>query len=267
MVETKGLIGSVEAADAMVKAANVVLVGEGIHRRRLRHRARARRCRRREGGHRRRRRGGAARRRARLGPRDSAAARGSRENPSESRSGAVSHGVSGPSGSVSGPVCTTRRHARVPSCDSVSACHGPASAARTHGRRRRSAADRQGPRVHRRGARARAGRAPGAAPARRAHPGTDRRHRHRHGRGGHARTPKRWRGSPSKRPATASSPTRSRRTCSARARCTSSSGRCGPSASSTGSRRRRSSRSPSRSAWSRPSSRPPTRRPRRSTRC
>ncbi len=27
MVETKGLIGSVEAADAMVKAANVVLVG------------------------------------------------------------------------------------------------------------------------------------------------------------------------------------------------------------------------------------------------
>ena len=28
MVETKGLIGSVEAADAMVKAANVVLVGK-----------------------------------------------------------------------------------------------------------------------------------------------------------------------------------------------------------------------------------------------
>ena len=27
MVETKGLIGSVEAADAMVKAANVVLIG------------------------------------------------------------------------------------------------------------------------------------------------------------------------------------------------------------------------------------------------
>lgn len=27
MVETKGLIGSIEAADAMVKAANVVLVG------------------------------------------------------------------------------------------------------------------------------------------------------------------------------------------------------------------------------------------------
>ena len=28
MVETKGLVGSVEAADAMVKAANVVLIGK-----------------------------------------------------------------------------------------------------------------------------------------------------------------------------------------------------------------------------------------------
>ena len=28
MVETKGLVGSIEAADAMVKAANVVLVGK-----------------------------------------------------------------------------------------------------------------------------------------------------------------------------------------------------------------------------------------------
>ena len=28
MVETRGLIGSVEAADAMVKAANVILVGK-----------------------------------------------------------------------------------------------------------------------------------------------------------------------------------------------------------------------------------------------
>jgi microcompartment protein CcmL/EutN len=28
MIETKGLVGSVEAADAMVKAANVVLVGK-----------------------------------------------------------------------------------------------------------------------------------------------------------------------------------------------------------------------------------------------
>ena len=28
MVETKGLVGSIEAADAMVKAANVTLIGE-----------------------------------------------------------------------------------------------------------------------------------------------------------------------------------------------------------------------------------------------
>jgi ethanolamine utilization protein EutM len=28
MIETKGLVGSIEAADAMVKAANVVLVGK-----------------------------------------------------------------------------------------------------------------------------------------------------------------------------------------------------------------------------------------------
>lgn len=28
MIETKGLVGSIEAADAMVKAANVVLVGQ-----------------------------------------------------------------------------------------------------------------------------------------------------------------------------------------------------------------------------------------------
>ncbi|MCI6681725.1 MAG: BMC domain-containing protein, partial [Parafannyhessea umbonata] len=30
MIETKGLIGSVEAADAMVKAANVKLVGKEL---------------------------------------------------------------------------------------------------------------------------------------------------------------------------------------------------------------------------------------------
>ena len=28
MIETKGLVGSIEAADAMVKAANVVLIGK-----------------------------------------------------------------------------------------------------------------------------------------------------------------------------------------------------------------------------------------------
>lgn len=30
MVETKGLVGSIEAADAMVKAANVSLIGKGL---------------------------------------------------------------------------------------------------------------------------------------------------------------------------------------------------------------------------------------------
>jgi ethanolamine utilization protein EutM len=37
LIETKGFIGSVEAADAMVKAANVALIGKG-HRCGLRHR-------------------------------------------------------------------------------------------------------------------------------------------------------------------------------------------------------------------------------------
>ena len=81
MVETKGLVGSIEAADAMVKAANVVLVGQEyigagyvtVHG--------ARRRRRGEGGHRRGGGRGAARRRARLRPRDPAAAPGGREDP------------------------------------------------------------------------------------------------------------------------------------------------------------------------------------------
>ena len=79
MVETKGLIGSVEAADAMVKAANVILVGKEyigagyvtVHG--------ARRRRRRQGRDRRRRGRRAARRRARLGPRHPAAARRGRD--------------------------------------------------------------------------------------------------------------------------------------------------------------------------------------------
>ena len=83
MVETKGLIGSIEAADAMVKAANVVLVGKEyigagyvtVHG--------ARRRRRGEGRDRRRRRRRAARRRAGLGPRHSAAAQRSRKDPAQ----------------------------------------------------------------------------------------------------------------------------------------------------------------------------------------
>ena len=33
MIETKGLVASIEAADAMVKAANVTLIGKGRRRR------------------------------------------------------------------------------------------------------------------------------------------------------------------------------------------------------------------------------------------
>jgi hypothetical protein len=54
MVETRGFIGSVEAADAMVKAANVALIGTEYIGGRLRHRAGPRRRRRREGRDRRR---------------------------------------------------------------------------------------------------------------------------------------------------------------------------------------------------------------------
>ena len=42
LIETRGLIGAIEAADAMVKTANVELVAQGIHRRGLRHGAGAR---------------------------------------------------------------------------------------------------------------------------------------------------------------------------------------------------------------------------------
>jgi ethanolamine utilization protein EutM len=37
MIETKGYVGSVEASDAMVKAANVTLIKTGRHRRRTDH--------------------------------------------------------------------------------------------------------------------------------------------------------------------------------------------------------------------------------------
>ena len=75
MVETKGLVAMIEAADAMVKAAKVTLVGLGEDWRRLRHGDRARRRRRGQGGDRCRRGRRAARRRAGLGARHSAAAR------------------------------------------------------------------------------------------------------------------------------------------------------------------------------------------------
>ena len=45
MVETKGLVGAIEAADAMVKAANVTLVGYEKNRIRTCYRYGKRRCR------------------------------------------------------------------------------------------------------------------------------------------------------------------------------------------------------------------------------
>ena len=229
MVETRGLIGAIEAADAMVKAANVVAHRQGIHRRRLRHGAGARRRRRRQGRHRRRRRRRAARRRARLGARHSAAARRSRADPAAS--------------------------AAAPKASSVG----------THGRPApltdRDLASIAG------SARARAARQAGRARARRIHPGTDRRHRRRDGRGRHAAAPRRSRGWPSKKPATASSPTRSRRTCSRREQVYEfirPMKTVGVVARARG--HARSSRSPSRSASSPRSCRRPTRRRRRSTR-
>ena len=75
MIETKGLVGSIEAADAMVKAANVNLIGK-VHvggglvtRRRPRHRHGPRGRRRRQSRDRRGRRGCVQSGRADLGPR------------------------------------------------------------------------------------------------------------------------------------------------------------------------------------------------------
>ena len=46
MIETKGLVASIEAADAMVKAANVTLIGKEKVGRRPDHSSGKRRCRR-----------------------------------------------------------------------------------------------------------------------------------------------------------------------------------------------------------------------------
>ena len=75
MIETKGFVGMVEAADAMVKAAQGRARRLREDRRRLRHRHRARRRRGGQGGDRSRAARGRARRRGGLGARDSAPAR------------------------------------------------------------------------------------------------------------------------------------------------------------------------------------------------
>src|ERR1041384_7205097 len=79
LVETRGLIGMIEAADAMVKTANVVFVGwQKVDAGLVRDRARRRRLG--ESRNRRRPRCGAPRRRARRRPRHSAAGRRPRED-------------------------------------------------------------------------------------------------------------------------------------------------------------------------------------------
>jgi ethanolamine utilization protein EutM len=82
MIETKGLIGAVEAADAMVKTANVVLVGKeyigaGCDRDGARRRGRGESCDRRRGLR------GASRRGARVSTRDSPPAHRSRKDSSQ----------------------------------------------------------------------------------------------------------------------------------------------------------------------------------------
>ena len=189
MVETKGLIGSIEAADAMVKAANVVLVGKeyigaGYVTVMVRGDVGAVKAATDAG-----RRGRAAGRRAGVGPRHPAAARGSREDPAQGqgRQGVLTH---------------------------PSATHGAA-----HG------IHRSRPRVDPRSAHAGAPRQGGRAGPRRALPGADRRASSTPWPRPSRRRPRRSPGSPARRPATASSPTRSRRTCSPRRRSTTSSGR------------------------------------------
>jgi hypothetical protein len=121
--------------------------------------------------------------------------------------------------------------------------------------------NRQGSGVHRRGTvRWRAARG-GADRARRVLAGADRRHRRRHGRSRHRRRPSRWPGWPSRKPATATWPTRSeeplRLAAGVRLHPADEDRRRGRAHED-----KKSSRSPSPSASSRQSCRPPTRRPR-----
>ena len=187
MIETRGLIGSVEAADAMVKAANVVARGQEMHRRGLRNRARARRCRRGEGRDRRRRRGRPTRRRADLGARHP---RGrtpkSNELAAEARQRALR---------LTSELTPPGMAAKETSASSDTDLD----------------LDRQRPRA---GARREAS----PAAAGRTVAGTHRRDRDRDGRGRHASGRRAGAGWRSKKPATASKPTRFRRTCSPRER-------------------------------------------------
>ena len=81
MIETKGLVALVEASDAMLKAANVTLIGWQKIGSGLVTALRGRRRRRGQGGGRRRRRGGRPDRRGRRRAGHPAAARGPRRRP------------------------------------------------------------------------------------------------------------------------------------------------------------------------------------------
>ena len=187
MVETRGLIGAIEAADAMVKAANVVLVGKEY-----------------------------------IG------------------AGYVTVLVRGDVGAVKAATdagaAAARRVGELVSVHVIPRPHAEVERilpARASARRRPCRHDRRAGSAIRPRSRLdqpRRARSP-AAPSRRwlelaeFSPGADRRDCRRDGRRRHAAGRGASRGSPSRRPATASSPTRSRRTCSRRRRSTSSSGR------------------------------------------
>ena len=183
LIETKGLIGSVEAADAMVKAANVTLIGKEY-----------------------------------IG------------------AGYVTVMVRGDVGAVKAATDAGAAAARrVGELVSVHVIPRPHAEVERHASRRARSPrwpSRLPPRRRDRDlasiaeARALARRAKaGVARARRAQPGTHRRHRRRVPPRPPRRRPKPSRASPSTKPATASSKTRSRRICSPRRRSTTSSAR------------------------------------------
>ena len=191
MVETKGLIGSIEAADAMVKAANVVLVGKeyigaGYVTVMVRGDVGAVKAATDAGA-------AAARRVGELVsvhviPRPHAEVEKILPKVQEGRQGVLAH-PSATHGAAHGirPIATSP----------------PFSEARTLARRAKEAAP---------------------VLAELSQEQIDA-HRRRDGGGRRRRRPRRSPASPSKRPASASSPTRSRRTCSPRRRSTTSSGR------------------------------------------
>ena len=153
LVETRGLIGSIEAADAMVKAANVVLVakeyiGAGYVTVMVRG--------------------------------DVGAVKAATDAGRRPRGGSASWSRCTSSRGRTRKWTASSRRCRARPPERLSAGHGRTD---RHATRR---GHRPGSRLDPGGPRARAACAAGAGPARRALPGTHRRHRRRDGRGGHA---------------------------------------------------------------------------------